>query len=466
MQTKQLVVAFLVTIIVVMLSGMAIAKSFDDVPRSHWAYDAVEYLASKGLIEGFGDGTYRGDKDMTRYELAMLIARAYARMEEMSDKDVSIDVEAIMNDLMDEFEGELADIRDLVKSGMVRLEDVERKTEENSQANSDLAAKLDQLGSKFKFNGSMRLRLESKWYDPGDKRRVRPRIQFLFNMKAPVNDEVTFGAQLSTGGVGTATSRNQTLTNGFGIHEFDVSRAYLMYEPEEWPNWTFWGGKFKPIWVEAANFMDTDINVEGVAQRYQSDNWVVNLSQMVPANKGGYIVAQVGATDLFSENLDAYLTYHYLSSGAFETLGPGFPFWFRLDADDYSAIEGLAKYQFDWMDWPIFLQAAYRMNLADEWATYSSGLQQAAMAEIKIGKIKEVHDYSFGINYGRILPNALIPQFADGDRGVDVETWKLTFAYQLMSDTQFKIAFYHGDMLTANPNQSWDMIQADVVTKF
>jgi len=465
-QTKHLVVALLVAILLVMLGGIASAKSFDDVPRTHWAYDAVEYLASKGLVEGFGDGTYRGNKEMTRYELAMLVARAYAKLEELSDKDVSIDVEAIMNDLMDEFEDELADIRDLIKSGQVRMDDLERKTEENSQATADLASKLEKIGSKFKFNGIMKLRLDAKWYNPGDSRTVKPQISFRFDMKAPVNDELTFGGRLSTGGVGTATASETTLTGGFGIQEFDVARAYLMYEPSEWPNWTFWCGKFKPNWATNANFIDTDINVEGVAETYESENWVINLAQMVPADKGGYIVVQVGATDLLTENLDAYLTYHYLSSGAFETLGPGFPFWFRLDADDYSAVEAYVKYTLEWMNWPIFLEGAYRMNLADEWATYASGLQQAAMAQISVGEIKDVHDYSFSVNYGRVLPNAIIPQFADGTLGVDHETITVGFDYKLLQNTLFRIWYFHADNLTANPNQGFDMIRSEFVTDF
>ena len=39
----------------------ALANPFEDVPRDHWAYDAVAQLAADGVIEGYGDGTYRGD---------------------------------------------------------------------------------------------------------------------------------------------------------------------------------------------------------------------------------------------------------------------------------------------------------------------------------------------------------------------------------------------------------------------
>ncbi|MFH1514608.1 MAG: putative porin [bacterium] len=469
MQTKSMVVALLVAILLVTLGGIASAKSFDDVPRSHWAYDAVDYLASKGLIEGFGDGTYRGNKEMTRYELAMLIARAYARLEEMSDKEASIDVEAIMNDLMDEFEDELADIRDLIKSGQVRLDDLERKTEENSKANTDLAAKLDQLGSKFKFNGQMKLRLDGKWFNPGSKRFIRPRISFRFDMAAPVNDEVTFKARLGTGGVGTRQGSETTLTNMAGIKEFDLERAVLIWKPEEWSNWTFQCGKFPPNWETSAQFIDTDVNFEGLSESYKADNWVVNLAQLTPADKGGYLVGQVGATDLFLDKLNFYLTYHYLSSGAFETMYTAFPYWFRLDADDYSAIEALASYSFMYENLPIALEAAYRLNLADEWATYSSGLQEAATATVKFGKIKEIHDWDAYIFWNRQLPNSLIPQFMNisaGWGGCDAQIIGGGVGYKLQDYVVLRAHWYHAENLVANSSGGWDYGWIDIITDF
>ncbi|MGP1367348.1 MAG: S-layer homology domain-containing protein [Schwartzia sp. (in: firmicutes)] len=58
----------------------AAANPFEDVPADHWAYDAVAQLAADGVIEGYGDGTYRGDQEITRYEMAQMVARAMARV--------------------------------------------------------------------------------------------------------------------------------------------------------------------------------------------------------------------------------------------------------------------------------------------------------------------------------------------------------------------------------------------------
>ena len=57
----------------------AAANPFSDVPAGHWAYQSVAKLAAQGVIEGYGDGTYRGDRNITRYEMAQMIAKAMAK---------------------------------------------------------------------------------------------------------------------------------------------------------------------------------------------------------------------------------------------------------------------------------------------------------------------------------------------------------------------------------------------------
>ena len=54
------------------------ANPFSDVPAGHWAYDAVNKLAAEGVVTGYPDGTFGGDKLMTRYEMAQIVAKAMA----------------------------------------------------------------------------------------------------------------------------------------------------------------------------------------------------------------------------------------------------------------------------------------------------------------------------------------------------------------------------------------------------
>lgn len=79
----------------------AAANPFADVPAEHWAYDAVSQLAADGVIEGYGDNNFKGDKNITRYEMAQMVAKAMAKT------NVSGADKAIVDKLAAEFADEL-----------------------------------------------------------------------------------------------------------------------------------------------------------------------------------------------------------------------------------------------------------------------------------------------------------------------------------------------------------------------
>ncbi len=99
---KKTLVSALTTALVVGAASttFAAANPFEDVPADHWAYDAVAQLAADGVIEGYGDGTYRGDQEITRYEMAQMVARAMAKGANGADK-------ALIDKLAAEFADEL-----------------------------------------------------------------------------------------------------------------------------------------------------------------------------------------------------------------------------------------------------------------------------------------------------------------------------------------------------------------------
>lgn len=55
------------------------SKDFPDVPENHWAYEAVSCLAGNGIVEGYEDGKYHGERQMTRYEMAEIIYNALSK---------------------------------------------------------------------------------------------------------------------------------------------------------------------------------------------------------------------------------------------------------------------------------------------------------------------------------------------------------------------------------------------------
>ncbi|GLV48532.1 S-layer protein [Thermus sp. LT1-2-5] len=78
---KKRLVVLLAGLLTVLSMGFGLAQ-FSDVPAGHWAKEAVESLAAKGIITGFPDGTYRGNETLTRYQAALLIYRLLQQIEE------------------------------------------------------------------------------------------------------------------------------------------------------------------------------------------------------------------------------------------------------------------------------------------------------------------------------------------------------------------------------------------------
>lgn len=82
MKTKRIaLVLTLVLVLSMATTAFAANNPFSDLPADHWAYDSIVQLAAVGLIEGYPDGTFGGSRMLTRYEAAMVFARALDRLE-------------------------------------------------------------------------------------------------------------------------------------------------------------------------------------------------------------------------------------------------------------------------------------------------------------------------------------------------------------------------------------------------
>ena len=77
MMKKTLVLAM--AMVLGVTASVYAANPFSDVPAGHWAYDAVNRLAAAGIIDGYGDGNFGGERLMTRYEMAQIVAKAMAK---------------------------------------------------------------------------------------------------------------------------------------------------------------------------------------------------------------------------------------------------------------------------------------------------------------------------------------------------------------------------------------------------
>ena len=68
-------------------TSFASVNPFSDVPRDHWAYDAVSDFVNQGISNGYGDETFRGDRAITRYEMAQMVGKAMANQENANAHD-------------------------------------------------------------------------------------------------------------------------------------------------------------------------------------------------------------------------------------------------------------------------------------------------------------------------------------------------------------------------------------------
>ena len=104
------------------------ANPFSDVTPQDWAYQAVAQLAAQGVVNGYPDGTFKGQNNITRYEMAQMVAKALVRQDR-----VDAEQNAIINRLANEFSAELNNLG-------VRVATLENKV------------------GNFKFTGDARLR--------------------------------------------------------------------------------------------------------------------------------------------------------------------------------------------------------------------------------------------------------------------------------------------------------------------
>ena len=159
---KKTLVSALTTALVVGAASttFAAANPFSDVPADHWAYDAVSTLAADGVIEGYGDTSFKGDKNITRYEMAQMVAKAMAKT------NVSGNDKALLDKLSAEFADELNNLG-------VRVANLER--------NAD----------KVKFTGEARYRYWSYRAEAADGTKTKTnvdKLQFRIIPTAEIND--------------------------------------------------------------------------------------------------------------------------------------------------------------------------------------------------------------------------------------------------------------------------------------
>lgn len=117
----------LITILSILLfTTGAAAQQFDDVPRNHWAYDSVQYLAGRGFLSLYSGEDFNGEEALTRYEMAEIITNVLentagaSASQSLSEEDVDV-----IRELSLEFRDELVKVAQRQKNFEERLKNIE-----------------------------------------------------------------------------------------------------------------------------------------------------------------------------------------------------------------------------------------------------------------------------------------------------------------------------------------------------
>ena len=157
------------------------ANPFSDVPAGHWAYDSINKLAAAGVVEGYGDATFGGDKLMTRYEMAQIVAKAMA-------KGANVDK------LAAEFADELDNLG-------VRVANLEKKADNVKITGQIRYEYADRDGSLVPNKGVAKNRLRTRLFVNG-----------------AINDDWSYTGRIEN---------NQDLSNDKGDEETKFNQAYV-----------------------------------------------------------------------------------------------------------------------------------------------------------------------------------------------------------------------------------------------
>ena len=186
MMNKKLATVLAAACVLGATTAFAAPNPFSDVTPNDWAYQAVSQLAAEGVVEGYPDGTFKGQQNITRYEMAQMVARAMVKQDQLNAEQ-----QAQLNRLADEFANELNSLG-------VRVSNLE-----------------DRVGN-VKVTGDARVR----WVDDGDDDNFDMRARLQFNAK--VADKTTATARITSGNFGFDSDKEDP--------DLDLDRLYLDHE--------------------------------------------------------------------------------------------------------------------------------------------------------------------------------------------------------------------------------------------
>lgn len=193
------------------------ANPFADVDTSSWAYQAVCQLSDQGVVDGYPDGTFKGDKNVSRYELAQIIGRLMAKEGTLNDSQ-----RATVQKLSAEYAGELQSLG-------VRVKELEKKTGNLSNITEIRVQDIPRYDNVYKDNKSshdelsLRVRLNTM-ANVNDRSTVYSQLETTMSM----NGATPFAPNRQDWSSRESTDSDKTRT-GYGDGDFHMNRLWAIY---------------------------------------------------------------------------------------------------------------------------------------------------------------------------------------------------------------------------------------------
>ena len=153
------------------------ANPFSDVTPSDWAYQAVVDLSEQGVVEGYPDGTFKGERNITRYEMAQIIARMLAKEDQLNAEQ-----RATLDKLAGEYADELANLG-------VRVANLEKKVGNLYWSGDARMRYQDKATGDDSWNGRMRINVKGQ---VNDSTYVQGRLTSNMDFKKTGDTSVVF----------------------------------------------------------------------------------------------------------------------------------------------------------------------------------------------------------------------------------------------------------------------------------
>ena len=432
---KKTLVSAVAAAVIVGASGTSFAADnpFSDVSQDHWAYDAICQLASRNIITGYGDNTFQGTRNITRYEAAKMVAEAFARSEavDANGKKVYTGIGRSDKALIDRLAAELSD--ELNSLG-VRIANLER--------NADM----------MKWNGELRYTYQSNRFEGRPRSNVNEALLRLepsaeINKHWHINSRLDAAADMNTDSGANVKMQRVWAEGKYGSFTAKVGvipdltsydRNMMFFNEMSGAEFDF--GKVLKAQVRVGRLNTNDNN------RYDDSlSRVLGVSRTSTAATSAAVGANYNGTDPMNVQSLALTyapskwsltgAYYHFNSDIFRNA----MYSRSMDDDDAGIWEVASSYRFDKN---IGLTAAYLKNSDADYFKHSHVIH----LDYKGSKKNDVGSWGAYASYRYQGANVSLDGANDGAM-FNTKGWEFGSQYTLWKNVQLKAIYFKGKQL-------------------